>query len=106
MFFKKKKSEEEFVEIDSTAFKEPSIINVRVETLNSLSEASNIQQMVREGNIVFLRIKELRERDLTQLKRAVERFKRMCKAIDGDIVGVDDDILIITPPIARVYRGK
>lgn len=106
MFFKKRKPEEELVEIDSAAFKEPSIVNVRVETLNSLSEASNIQQMVREGNIVFLRIKELREKDVTQLKKAVERFKRMCEAIDGDIVGVDDDLLIITPSIAKIHRGK
>jgi len=26
-------------------------------------------------------------------------------ALDGDIVGVDEDYIILTPGIAKVYRG-
>ena len=103
--FGKRKREEEFVEIDASAFTQPSIINVRVETLRSISEASRIQQLVREGNVVFLRIKELRERDINELRRAVERFKKTCRAIEGDIIGVNEDLLILTPSNVRIHRG-
>jgi len=51
-------------------------------------------------------IKDLRKKDINELKRAVERLKKTCTAMNGDIVGVDEDFLIITPQFAKIYRGK
>jgi SepF-like predicted cell division protein (DUF552 family) len=100
-----KKEEEGFVEVE-TGFEEQGKVGVKIETLNSYSDTDRVQQLLREGNIIFLRIGELRKKDINELKRAVEKLKKTCAAMDGDVVGVEEDFLIITPKFARVYRGK
>jgi SepF-like predicted cell division protein (DUF552 family) len=95
----------EFVELDHNAFKETTDVNVRIETLKGLTDTDRIQYLIREGNIVFLKISELRQKDLNELKRAVEKLKKTAGAIDGDIIGVDESFLILTPSFARIHRG-
>ncbi len=103
--FKKESEEkgEDFVEVDAPY--EENNVNVRIETLKDFVDTERIQQLVREGNVVFLKIRELRNRDMSELKRAVEKLKKTCTAMNGDIVGVDEDILIVTPPTVRISRG-
>ena len=104
----KKKEEEgpEFVEFGEEAFKEEGKLNVRIETLKDFPDVERIQQLVREGNVVFLKIKDLRQKDINELKKSVDKLRRTCMAMDGDIVGVDEDFLIVTPSFAKIYRGK
>jgi len=96
----------EFVELDEKALNEDSRVGVRIETLRDFIDTDRIQQLVREGNIIFLRIKELRNKDITELKRSVEKLKKTCVAMNGDIAGIDEDFLVLTPKFARVYRGQ
>jgi SepF-like predicted cell division protein (DUF552 family) len=107
--FKKKTEEEpkeEFVEIDADKLKEDLQVNVRIETLSGYADADRVQNLVREGNVVFLRINQLRAKDISELKRSVDKLRKTCTAMNGDIVGVGEDFLIITPQFARIYRGK
>jgi SepF-like predicted cell division protein (DUF552 family) len=103
---KKEETPEDFMEFNEDAFKENRKVSVRIETLKDYTDADRVQQLVREGNVVFLKIKELRGRNINELKRAVDRLKKTCAAMNGDIVGVDEDFLIVTPNFARVFRGK
>src|SRR3989338_8480319 len=96
---------EDRIELDEDAFREERSVSVAVENLKAFSDAEKIQGMIREGKLVFLRIKELREADINELKRSVERLKKTINASDGYIVGVDEDVLICCPPNARVFRG-
>jgi SepF-like predicted cell division protein (DUF552 family) len=100
-----KEPESDWVELDSSAFKENVDINVGVENLKSFSDTDRIQTMVRDGKIVFLRIRDLRQKDISELKRAVDKLKKTCSAIDGDIIGIDEDFLVMTPSFARIWRG-
>lgn len=100
---KKEEVSEEFIELEEK--KEERKVNVKIETINDFSDSERIQQLLREGSIVFLRIRDLRERNISELKRVVDRLRKTCMAMDGDIVGVDEDYLILTPSFARVYRG-
>jgi SepF-like predicted cell division protein (DUF552 family) len=79
---------------------------VKIETLKDYADVDRILQFLREGNIIFLKIKDLRSKDINELKRAVEKIKKTCAAMDGDIVGIEEDFLAITPKFARIYRGK
>lgn len=105
LFGKSPDIHEDKVELNEEMFKEERNVSVAVENLQAFSDAEKIQEMVREGKVVFLRIKEMRENDINELKRAVERLKKTIAASDGDIVGVDEDVLIVCPPYARVFRG-
>lgn len=100
-----KKPKGDWVELDSAAFKEDFSVKVRVETLKDFADTNRIQGLVREGSIVFLKIKGLRQRDLNELKRSVEKLKKTCTAMSGDIVGVDEDFLVLTPDYAKIFRG-
>lgn len=109
-FRKKQKAEEEkeeeFLELDASAFDRQRQVNVRIENLEDFSDTNRIQSLVREGNVVFLKIKKLRMQDIGELKRAVQKLRKTCTAMNGDIVGVDEDFLILTPRFAKVYRGR
>jgi SepF-like predicted cell division protein (DUF552 family) len=102
----KEEKKEEFLEIDSSLAEEERKISVKVENLTGFVDTERIQQLLREGNVIFLKIKDLRNKDINELKRCVERLKKTCLAMNGDIAGVDEDFLIITPDFARVFRGK
>lgn len=102
----KKSGSEDFVELDTSHFSEQTQVNVRVESLDGYTDTDRIQSMLRDGNVVFLKIKDLRERDINELKRAVEKLRKTCTAMNGDIVGIDEDFLIITPSFAKIYRGR
>ncbi len=103
---KEEQPSEEWVEIDGSALNGEAKVAVRIENLKSFSDIEGIQKFVRDGNIVFLRIKDLRGKDISELKRSVDRLKKTCTAMNGDIVGVDEDFLIITPQFAKVWRGR
>jgi len=97
--------EDEFIEIE-TEREEGKRINIRIETLNDYRDVEGVQRSLREGNVIFLRIRKLRERDIGELKRSVERLRRTSIAMNGDIIGVDEDYLILTPPNAKIWRGE
>lgn len=102
--FKKKEESEEFIEIDTSFLAEEQKVSVRIENLKDFMDTERIQNLVRNGNIVFLRIKELKAKDINELRRAVEKLKKTCIAMNGDIVGIDEDYLIICPSFAKVFR--
>ncbi len=91
---------EEFIEI-TTEGEERGRSNIRIENLSDYRDVEGVQRLLREGNIVFLRIKKLKERDLGELKRSVERLRRTSVAMNGDIIGVDEDYLYIIMPIRQ-----
>ncbi len=79
-------------------------LGIKIEKLNDFSETDRILRHVREGSIVFLKIKGLKEKDMGELKRAVEKMKKTVIANNGDIVGVEQDWLVLTPGYAVIQR--
>jgi len=96
---------EEFIEVE-TEGDDRRRISVRIENLNDYRDVEEVQKLLREGNIIFLRMKKLKERDIGELKRSIERLRKTSMAMNGDIIGIDEDYLILTPPFAKIYRGE
>lgn len=98
---------EDYVELD-TINQEDSIkskVIVRPFTINDFSDIKLILDALREGNtIALVNIRPLKDKDLVELKRAVNKLKKTCDAIDGDIAGFGEDYVVITPALAKVYR--
>lgn len=101
-----KSKESDIVEIDPSVLSGEQKVNVRIDTLKDFLDTDRVQQMVREGNVVFLKVKELRDKNVAELKRSVDKLKKTCLASGGDIVGVEEDFLVLTPQFAKIYRGK
>lgn len=100
------REEEEYVEIDSSLAEEKKLVHVRVEKLESFADAERILNFLRNGEVIFVKISELKNKNLQELKKAVEKLKKTCVAIEGDLAGVDEDYLLLTPSFARIHRGK
>ncbi|MBU3940427.1 MAG: cell division protein SepF [Nanoarchaeota archaeon] len=56
--------------------------------------------------MALINIKPLKDRDIVELKRAVNKLKKTTDAINGDIAGFGDGCLVVTPSFAGVYRSK
>ena len=96
---------EEFIEIGEEMFGGEHKVKVRIEELKDYADADRIQNYLRDGQVIFLRIRELRLKDITELKKAVEKLKKTTMAINGDIIGVDEDFIVLTPGFARIYNN-
>ena len=97
---------DDFIELDTEGDKKSSLITVRIEELDDFRDVDVVQKLVRNGNIVFLKIKSLRDKNIGELKRAVQKLQKGSMAMNGDIVGVDDNFLVLCPNGAKVYRGS
>lgn len=97
---------EEWAELKEDAFKAEGAYEVKIERLTEVADVERIRGWLREGKICLVRIREIREKNVAELKRCIERLRKTCLALNGDIVGVNEDFLILTPQIARVYRGR
>jgi SepF-like predicted cell division protein (DUF552 family) len=48
----------------------------------------------------------LRETDTVDLQRAINKLKKTTEAINGDIAGLGEDYILVTPEIAKIVRDK
>lgn len=98
---------EDYVELDTDVEDIKSKIIVRPFVLEEFEDIKSILDTLREGRTVALvNIKPLKEKDLVELKRAINKLKKTTDAIEGEIAGFGDDYLVITPAFAQIYRNK
>ncbi len=98
---------EEFVELDpsSHGHVDQKVI-VRPFEITDFQDVKPILDSLRESyTIALINIKPLKEKDLLELKRAINKLKKTCEAIDGDIAGFGDDYIVVTPNFAEIHRG-
>ncbi len=99
--------EDEYIELDfAEKSGESGKMMIAVDKLEDYADSDRIQRKVREGYVVLVRIKELKEKDMGELKRAIARIRKTCLALNGDIAGVSDDWVIITPEYAKIHREQ
>lgn len=103
----KKKDEVGYVEISSGIDELKSKIIVRPFMLEDFEDVKVVLDSLREGHtIALVNIKPLKEKDIVELKRAVNKLKKTTDAIDGEIAGFGEDYIVVTPSFATIYRGK
>jgi SepF-like predicted cell division protein (DUF552 family) len=96
----------EYIELDPGAADTPSgKVALKVEKLEDFADTDRILKAVRDGSIVLVKIRALRDKDMSELKRAVDKFRKTALAINGDIAGIEEDWVVITPSFAHVARA-
>ncbi len=98
---------EDYLEIDTES--QPlakSKVLVKPFMVREFTDVKQILEALREGyTIALVNIKPLKDKDLIELKRVVNKLKKTCDAIDGDIAGFGEDWLVATPNFAQVDRN-
>lgn len=81
-------------------------IVVRPFIIEDFADIKPALDALREGyTIALINIRPLKDKDLVELKRAVNKLKKTCDAIEGDIAGFGDDWVVVTPSFAGIYRS-
>ncbi len=98
--------EEQYLEISpSEIIDSKAKIMVRPFIIKEFMDIKPALDGLREGHtIALVNIKPLKDKDIVELKRAVNKLKKTCDAIDGDIAGFGEDWLVATPSFAKVHR--
>jgi len=98
--------EEGYVELDNEG-EEKSKIVIRPFVLEEFEDVKPILDALREGfTVALVNIRPLKEKDLVELKRAINKMKKTADAIEGEIAGFGEDYLVATPSFATIYRSK
>jgi SepF-like predicted cell division protein (DUF552 family) len=97
--------EDAYVELETGAVETPGgKVAIKVDKIEDFADSDRIQKHLRDGSIVIVKIKPLKEKDLSELKRAIDKLRKTCVACSGDIAGIDEDWIILTPKFAHVAR--
>jgi len=98
-------SGKDYVELETEAGEAKGKIIVRPFVIEDFSDIKGILDTLREGStIALVNIKPLKDKDMIELKRAVNKLKKTTDAIEGDIAGFGEDYVVITPSFAKIYR--
>lgn len=102
--------QEEYVEVghEAAAREEGKAkIIVRPFSIEDFEDIKPVLDSLREGyTIALINIKPLKEKDLIELKRAINKLKKTTEAIEGDIAGFGEDYIVVTPSFASIHRAK
>lgn len=100
-------SESGYLEIDTEGSEKKAKAIIRPFVLEDFEDVKAILDVLREGRtIALVNIAALRNKDLVELKRAINKLKKTCDAINGEIAGFSEDFIVITPSFATIQRTK
>jgi len=98
---------EDYLEIDPEhqAMDKKKVL-VKPYAIREFQDVKPVLDSLREGyTIALVNIATLKEKDMIELKRVVNKLRKTCDAIDGDIAGFGEDWLVATPNFASVDRN-
>jgi hypothetical protein len=72
--------------------------------MRSLDEVSKVEEDLRKGTIVILRITPLANKSIDELKRAVEELYAYATGMGGDVARLGEERIVITPPEVKIWR--
>lgn len=100
---------EEYEELDLGEY-EAEIVSeaetyIKVAEVTGLNEVPEIRRQIYEGNIVIADVAFLKHDKLT-MDRILKDLRQLAEDVSGDIVGLGEDYIIITPTGIKVDRNK
>lgn len=100
--------EDQYVEIGTSgAGAKESKITVRPFMIEDFEGVKPILDSLRAGHtIALINIKPLKDKDLVELKRAINKLKKTTDAIDGDIAGFGENWIAAVPSFGQIHRQK
>ncbi len=105
--FKVGDEQPEYIEIDLGKEVKKAKVIVHPFVLKSYEDVNPILNSLREGyTIAVIDFKTLKKRDIIELKRAISKIKKTVDALEGDISGFGENIILATPGFAEIYKSK
>ncbi len=106
-FFNKQSEDPEYIEIDLGQEVEKKKVQVRPFVLKDFDTVEKILNSLREGyTIAVIDILPLKKKDMIELKRAIAKIKKTAQALEGEVAGFGESMIIVTPSFAEIYKPK
>ncbi len=103
---KGKENPSEYIEIDLEQEKPSTKVVIKTFVLKTYEDVNLILNALREGyTIAVIDIKQLKSKDVVELKRVVSKIKKTVEALEGSIAGFGENVIIATPAFAKVQKG-
>ncbi|MGV8162292.1 MAG: cell division protein SepF [Candidatus Nanoarchaeia archaeon] len=101
-------AEDEYVELNTDGSRgSSSRVVVRPFVLEDFADIKGVLDALREGNTICLvNIKPLKEKDMVELKRAINKLKKTIEAVSGDIAGFGEEYIVVVPSFAEIYKAS
>src|SRR3989344_1864797 len=97
----------DYVEVDGAEKGTKNKVIVRPFIIREFADIKYVLDALREGyTIALVNIKPIKDKDIVELKRAVNKLKKTCDAMEGDIAGFGEDWIVVAPNFAQIYRNK
>ncbi|NHW23774.1 MAG: cell division protein SepF [Archaeoglobales archaeon] len=84
---------------------EKASVYIKVAEVTGLNEIPRLKKEVYDGNIVIADIAFIKHDKLT-LDRILKDLRQLADEIKGDIVGLGEDYVVVTPTAIKVDRNK
>jgi len=99
---------EEYEELDLSEYESEMVeegVFIKVAEVTGLSEIPEIRRQVYEGNIVIADITFIKHDRLT-IDRVIKDLRQLAEDVGGDIAGLGEDYVIVTPLGIKIDRNK
>jgi hypothetical protein len=103
-------SAEEYTELDLSRYEEvlddePAETYIRVAELNNLNDMPALKKEIYDGNVLMIDISNIKA-DKLMLDRALKDLKEVVIDVHGDIAGLKEDQVLVTPTGMKIDRSK
>ncbi len=86
---------------------EQASIFFRYFVFDAFEDVKPVLDFIREGSsICLIKIKPLKNSDISELKRAINKIKKVAEVVGASVLGMDEDYVIITPSFVKVFKGS
>jgi len=80
-------------------------IEIKVAEIDSFEDLRQLSNYVYDGNILILDFSAIMNDDLS-MKRIITELKRLVEDVNGDLAGINKNLLLITPKTVSIDRRK
>jgi uncharacterized protein len=91
--------------VEKTGKNIPAKMHVRVGEIQRYEDLKNFTDYVYGGNILLIDFAPISEEEVI-LKRVTEDLKKMVDEINGDIAGIGNNLMIVSPTDVKIDRRK
>lgn len=81
-------------------------LTIRIENVNGLGDVERIGNYLKQGNVVFVKLRDLQKKDVGLFQTVLQKMKRLSMQFNWDMVALQEGYLVVTPSFARIERPE
>ncbi len=98
---------EDFLELDWDSSSTGDRLTFKTLDIERYADVDRVVDALRDKrSIVLMRIKTRMSHDKTEVRRAIRRIQKSVYAFGGDIIGLSEEMILVTPPVVLIERDS